>query len=442
MKIYTYVKLDIDTGGTLEEEFFEYVGAVALCREKGGGPADADDAGTDQSTENQGKSGPDLPSGYDPNMPGGSKTGETMPDSTEGLAAKNFWSKLGVSWETQQLISASIAVVSTVLNPVMGISLAAKTAYNNYKDRYNGLVGKGYTPEQAAGKIATENKEWGAAIDANVQSGGEQPELPTTTIGDTAVGGGAGGTDGTDNGKTSPWLVKDPGVGVVQPSGGLLGTPEAPPGLLNQQSQSAHNPTAGLVPQSWLDYQKDPTPDNARKAMLDFNMMTFENPDLRPDELFGKLASIVGEEDANLIINQGKTGAATDTFGTEMDTISKMQGPVLSVDGKMVRAGGKPFQIRPTKTMGLLGDIAETKRSGLLKGYTAQNEMGTQRIDSQDALIKSIMNPRNAIWSILQGEKGAMERTKQAGTNQAAYANANNPDANWLDYLSMFASYI
>lgn len=467
MKIYTYVKIDIDTGETLEEEFFEYSGPLALCaeddtggygqRDFGGGAesfAGGDSSKGNESEQEAVRRRKNREAAFEASWQ--AKVGEIIGNfGLKGALAKGLldaWGKNKVNRDDfiDQLMASDSDLTKADAGKIADAGRIAHdftfggedstpegvTADADWRGSGEGLPPRIWKPGNWAYNWAKDGAGTEALWDKTFKGEhGPFPEWMKTSgqamrdkYGFTGgVDDSGDGTD-TDDGQSSPW-VDDPGATTsgVQSTG-------TGQGLLN--TESSYNTTAGKVPQSWLDYLKDPTPENAQAAFLDFNMMTLENPNLRPDELYGKLGSIVGDEDANLIINQGKTGAATSEYGAEIDKISSMTGPNLSFGGKLVRnQGGGLLQVKPTRTMKTLGDLATDKHAGLLKGYTKQNDMGEQRITNQQSLIDSIMKPRYGMWEILQGDKAAMDRVKQAGKDKIAYADAANPKTTFVDWL-------
>ena len=248
------VKIDIDTGKILSEDFFEYTGPLALCQDfddfEGGGDLSFDDdsgfggGGTMGGFEDIPESVFDDDSGFG-GQEGGEHEEERMQnyqyqfenqerqrfdnligkDTTEGQKA-NTWlekalEKMGFKgWKTGQKVRAGVAVLANVIVPGSGIIMGTKLAAENFKSRID-KAAKEYkeldpsmTDEQAKeyalDKVAEENTKWSAAWD-------EDPtELENITNQDAApedyLPGGAKdnteysnimGEDDTDNDWTS-----------------------------------------------------------------------------------------------------------------------------------------------------------------------------------------------------------------------------------------------
>jgi len=193
MKIYTYVRIDIDTGETVEEDSFEYAGRVALCgRADSGGPAGADDAGTDQSAEAGGEDPDDfgdavadvmgkpnapknaldtggLPygrqfrdpkPGEDPANPGRRAKGGLVTDSEDFYGG--FYRHFGYPAKT--LGQAAKMVGHIAVSPLSGVLSMygkGKKAYGEYEnaltDKFGEERGKAIADKQFAGEIAAKD---------------------------------------------------------------------------------------------------------------------------------------------------------------------------------------------------------------------------------------------------------------------------------------------
>ena len=167
----------------IKEDSFEYEGPVGLCMgwgsAGGSGPGEGGFGGGGASDTGGFGGGDGGYSGDPANRPDPigdiEKAMGLRERSTEGIKASGIFGKflegLGLGWKGQQKAAAALAVVTTALAPGMGVLAATNLAISNYKDRKNNLMSRGITADVAADRIAAENKEWGAKIDANVKEG-------------------------------------------------------------------------------------------------------------------------------------------------------------------------------------------------------------------------------------------------------------------------------
>jgi len=249
MKIYTYIKIDMATGETLKEEFFEYSGPMAMCYE--GFDIDNEAAGNAMDTTDPGgiAGEPDQEAETGIGL-GGSSGGYDYGQTYDETIASNAISQMTQDYMDSGLSfkDAVSAVVSGffggtgiggIVGGVVGLISAAakkdKLATNDFKE---GLAVLGFTPEEidtlAEGLLTREPD----IKDAVATDNSDQLYTILTDV-VTPGGGGGGGTSTVTGPKADPWndfLNKYYGV---KPTDDDPGTPSLYDRILNDATGKA-----------------------------------------------------------------------------------------------------------------------------------------------------------------------------------------------------------
>ncbi|KKM70513.1 hypothetical protein LCGC14_1439950 [marine sediment metagenome] len=154
MKIYNYVRFDMDTGKTIEEDSFEYSGPVGLCQQDSGwGEPETgiDDPAGAWDTQNQ--------------------AGHDIHDMIQE------WEKAGYTWKEGLKDFAKVGVIS----PIAGVVYTAYRSYATGKERdaalSKGLKDIGFSDQQASNmQSQVRNQGWRNAINSISGGGDATPE--------------------------------------------------------------------------------------------------------------------------------------------------------------------------------------------------------------------------------------------------------------------------
>ncbi|MFH1124317.1 MAG: hypothetical protein V1758_11730, partial [Pseudomonadota bacterium] len=184
-----------------------------------------------------------------------------------------------------------------------------------------------------------------------------------------------------------------------------------------------------VVPESWLTYREDPTPENAENALMDFFMQMYENPNLQPKQVMDEFYNLATETKGKLDEIGATAKGYREDYTTEMDKISGMRGPTISFGGKPVQtASGEALEVRPKKTMATLTGIQKEKLSGGLLGLDTEAQAQRNKLGTQGLLIDTAIKPLYNMWNTLYSGRTGKEQA-------TAVADINNPNLSWWERL-------
>ena len=244
MKIYTKVRINIETGETLEEESFEYDGPMALCYGELGDTSDSSvghGMGEDTSSE----------SGFAPHGSSAAAAAFGRPalQAWENTALPGIWGKMGFTNKHAAIGKSLFGVAIGAISPSSAIGALGSTVKGIRDAQKEALAAAGVPADKLDATLNATIASWGDPSD-NVDEGGPSGGNREDPSGTGTLGGNTGG------GTTEPTPIVPPDAIVPGQMGGQLsqmgGSLVAPrvnlsPGLLNQIR--ARSPQNGLVNQ-------------------------------------------------------------------------------------------------------------------------------------------------------------------------------------------------